>query len=147
LLCYGSLAGGFMSERWLGVEEPRETLENRSLTKYKLIIDEFGGWGLFQKLLHTLSQIAEHHSVGVAAVAIRWVLDQPGVNSVIVGARNQNHLAGTLAALRLRLTSADQEKILDVLSESTCPGGDVYALERDRQGVHGRIMRYNLNTK
>ena len=33
LLCYGSVAGGFLSERWLGVAEPAQTLENRSLIK------------------------------------------------------------------------------------------------------------------
>ena len=140
LLCYGSLAGGFFSERWLGVEEPSEPLENRSLTKYKLIIDEFGGWRLFQDLLKTLSSIGP-----IGAVAIRWVLDQPGVSSVIVGARNQTHLAGTLAALQLRLNAEDRRRIDDVLSRSSGPRGDVYSLERDRAGLHGKIMRYNLN--
>ncbi len=44
LLCYGSVAGGFLSDSWFGRPEPRLPLENRSLTKYKLIIDDFGGW-------------------------------------------------------------------------------------------------------
>src|SRR5262249_49081463 len=35
LICYGTLAGGFISEHWLGQPEPAGTLENRSLTKYK----------------------------------------------------------------------------------------------------------------
>ena len=47
-LCYGSVAGGFLSDKWLGVAEPATPLENRSLVKYKLIIDDFGGWDLFQ---------------------------------------------------------------------------------------------------
>src|SRR5262245_37155751 len=38
ILCYGTVAGGFLSDHWLGKAEPREPLENRSLTKYKLII-------------------------------------------------------------------------------------------------------------
>ncbi len=145
LLCYGSLAGGFISERWLGAKEPEEPLENRSLTKYKLIIDEFGGWSLFQDLLKTLSSIGVRHSVPMGAVAIRWVLDQPGVTAVIVGARSRTHLASTLAALPLGLTRSDLSDIGEILSRSTGPPGDVYALERDRQGAHGRIMRYNSN--
>ena len=44
IFCYGTVAGGFLSERWLGQAEPAGPLANRSLTKYKLIIDEFGGW-------------------------------------------------------------------------------------------------------
>jgi hypothetical protein len=31
-------------------------LSNRSLIKYRLIIDDFGGWALFQKLLEALHQ-------------------------------------------------------------------------------------------
>ena len=33
LLCYGTIAGGFLTERYLGAIEPHEPLENRSLTK------------------------------------------------------------------------------------------------------------------
>ena len=52
LLCYGTLAGGLLSDAWLGQAEPTEPLANRSHTKYKLIIEDFGGWDLFQELLH-----------------------------------------------------------------------------------------------
>ena len=98
LLCYGTLAGGFLSERWLGVPAPSEPLENRSLVKYRLIIDEFGGWARFQELLAGLHGVAARHGVGIGAVAIRWVLDQPGVAGVIVGARHARHLADIAVA-------------------------------------------------
>ena len=64
LLCYGTVAGGFLSERWLGEAEPAEPLPNRSLVKYKLIIDDFGGWDAFQALLKTLSGVAAKHGCG-----------------------------------------------------------------------------------
>src|ERR687897_388785 len=64
LLCYGTVAGGFLSERWLGAREPAEPFANRSLTKYKLIIDDFGGWDLFQELLRALDRVARRHDVG-----------------------------------------------------------------------------------
>jgi aryl-alcohol dehydrogenase-like predicted oxidoreductase len=57
LLCYGTVAGGFLSERWLGVAEPMPPYENRSMVKYKLMIQEFGGWELFQSLLQTLIKL------------------------------------------------------------------------------------------
>ncbi len=145
VLCYGALAGGFLSKRWLGVAEPAEPLENRSLSKYKLIIDEFGGWVLFQELLTVLQAIARRHEVTIGAVAIRWVLEQPGVRSVIVGSRNALHLPATTSALRFRLTAIDHAELSGVLSRSRGPSGDVYTLERDRDGIHGRIMRYNLS--
>jgi len=146
LLCYGALAGGFMHARWLGQPEPSEPLENRSLTKYKLIIDECGGWTRFQSLLALLHDIAEAHGVGIGAVAMRWVLDQPAVGAVIAGARNRDHLTDTLAVESLVLSAYDQARLDAHLAGQPVPPGDVYELERDRDGRHGRIMRYNLNT-
>lgn len=145
LLCYGALAGGFLGRRWLGQPEPQEPLENRSLTKYKLIIDETGGWARFQVLLARLDEIATRHGVGIGAVAVAWVLAQPGVAAVIAGARDSSHLADTVAGATLQLTAADHGAIDAFLAETPVPSGDVYALERDRGGRHGRIMRYNLN--
>lgn len=145
MLAFGAVAGGFISEKWLGVDEPLEPLENRSLTKYKLIIDEFGGWTLFQELLQLLDAIARRHDVKIGTVAIRWVLDQPAVAAVIVGARHAGHLDATRRALELQLTESDRASIAELLARSAGPDGEVYALERDRDGAHGRIMRYNLN--
>ena len=59
LLPYGTVAGGFLGDRWLGRPEPTGPLENRSLTKYKLIIDDFGGWALFQELLCAARGVAD----------------------------------------------------------------------------------------
>jgi aryl-alcohol dehydrogenase-like predicted oxidoreductase len=142
-LCYGSVLGGFLSERWLGVAEPTGALENRSLTKYKLIIDEALGWDAFQDLLLKLRGIAERHGVTVGAIGIAWVLAQPQVAAAIVGARDASHLAETVAALTVRLDPQE----LAILDRACGRGvaGDVYELERDRSGPHGRIMKYNLS--
>jgi aryl-alcohol dehydrogenase-like predicted oxidoreductase len=146
-LCYGALAGGFLSERWLGRAEPEEPLENRSLTKYKLIIDELGGWVLFQELLATLSAIASRHGSRIGAVAIRWALLQPNVASVITGVRTATHLASTLTAPSLPLDDEDLSRIGAILARASGPSGDVYALEREKGGRHAAIMRYDLNTR
>ena len=145
LLCYGTVAGGFLSERWLGVPEPRDPLANRSLAKYKLIIDDFGGWPLFQELLATLRAIGRKHGASLTAVATRWVLDRPQVAGAIVGARYADHLPDNLAVFSFALDEADRAAIDAILARRTGPMGDTYALERDREGRHGRIMNYNLN--
>ena len=145
LLCYGALAGGFLHERWLNAPEPAEPLENRSLVKYKLIIDDFGGWALFQRLLATLASIARAHATTIGAIALRYVLDQPPVAAAIVGARSTAHLAPTLAATQITLSADEHASLTQWLNDSTGPLGDVYALERDQRGRHGSIMRYNLN--
>jgi len=145
LLCYGSVAGGFLADRWLGAPEPRQPLENRSLTKYKLIIDDFGGWSLFQELLRALRRIADRHNTDIATVASRAMLDRPQVASVIVGARNRSHLPANLAITVLKLTADDHAEINAVLTQRKGPDGDCFTLERDRAGRHGAIMKYNLN--
>ena len=101
--------------------------------------------GRFQALLALLDQIAMRHGVGIGAVAVAWVLAQSGVAAVIAGARDSSHLADTVAGATLQLTEADQTAIDAFLMETPVPPGDVYELERDRDGRHGRIMRYNLN--
>jgi len=145
LFCYGTVAGGFLSDKWLGRAEPEHPLENRSLTKYKLIIDDFGGWELFQALLATLRAIADRHGVDIATVASAAMLTRPGVAAVIVGARNRDHLAPNLAIADIRLSAADQSEIDAILDQAKPLEGDVYTLERDREGRHGSIMKYNLN--
>lgn len=144
LLCYGALAGGFLSERYLDRPDPREPLENRSLVKYRLIIEEFGGWDRFQEMLAALATIAARYGVGISAVAIRWVLDQPGVSGVIVGARHARHLEQTLQAGGLALDEEDRAAVARVQSTSSGPAGDVYELERVKGGPHASIMRYTL---
>jgi aryl-alcohol dehydrogenase-like predicted oxidoreductase len=145
LLCYGTIAGGFLSARWLGQPAPAEPLANRSLVKYRLIIEEFGGWDAFQALLRVLDGIACKHGVSITAVATRWVLDQPEVAGIIIGARYADHLPDNLAVFRFAMDEADRAALDAVLAQCPGPAGDTYALERDREGPHGRIMRYDLN--
>lgn len=145
VFCYGTVAGGFLGERWLGAPDPSQPLENRSLTKYKLIVDDFGGWPLFQELLQALKRVGDRHGADIATVASRYVLDRPGVDGVIVGARSRAHLAANIAISALRLREADSAEIAAVLARSRPLDGDIYALERDRAGRHGAIMKYDLN--
>jgi aryl-alcohol dehydrogenase-like predicted oxidoreductase len=147
LLCYGTLAGGFLTERWLGQTDPGFEFENRSLIKYRLIIDEFGTWEVFQHLLGVLKDIGDKHGVSLSTVATRWVLDQRQVGAAIVGARYARHLPQTLEVFGFELDAKDRSAIQAVLNTAPGPQGSVFALERDRKGRHGRIMKYNLNTK
>jgi aryl-alcohol dehydrogenase-like predicted oxidoreductase len=145
LLCYGTVSGGFLSERWLGRTAPTVDLGNRSLIKYKLIIDDFGGWDLFQELLRVLARLADKHGTDIATVASRVILDRDEVAAVIVGAVNTAHLASHEQIGGLRLNLAELAAIAEVTDRRQGPAGDIYELERDRRGVHGRIMKYELN--
>ena len=145
LLCYGAVAGGFLSDKWLGASAPDGELENRSLVKYRLIIEEFGGWALFQRLLAVLRRIADRHGVDVSTIATAAALQRDRVAAVIVGARNQSHLPANLAVSALKLTEEERGDIEAAVAEANDLPGDVYTLERDRTGPHGAIMKYNLS--
>ncbi len=145
LLCYGTVAGGLLSARYLGAPEPEPPLENRSLTKYKLIVDDFGGWALFQQMLATLGGIAEKHRASVATVAIRYILQQTGVGAAIVGVRHPRHLPDTLQSFRFELDEEDLDAIGQVAGRAHGPGGDIYSAERVKGGKHASIMKYNLS--
>jgi aryl-alcohol dehydrogenase-like predicted oxidoreductase len=146
LLCYGSVAGGLLSDAFFRKPEPQEPHENRSLTKYLLMVEEMGGWPTFQSLLETLREIANAYDTDIASVATAYCLSQKAVRACIVGARNVKHVAAHVA-LRdtLHLSSKDVEKIEKVRAMFKSIPGDVYELERDTAGTHGRIMKYNLS--
>ena len=57
----------------------RVSANTYSKGKYASVIREAGGWDWFQILLSTLDGIAKKHSVDIATVSSRWVLDQPQV--------------------------------------------------------------------
>ena len=145
ILCYGVVAGGFLSDRYLHQEDPSPPLENRSLTKYRLIIEEYGGWEPFQEMLRILRELAEKYGVGIAEIASRYILQKKGVAGIILGARNTRHLQKMQQVFDFYLSSDDVQLVDDLKSRHPGPEGPFYALERVKDGPHGRIMKYNLN--
>jgi aryl-alcohol dehydrogenase-like predicted oxidoreductase len=142
LLCYGTLAGGFLTDRYLN-QPPPTSLSNRSLIKYRLIIDEFGGWKLFQQTLQALAQVARRHATTVASVAVQYILTQPTVCGVILGLPHGDRTEFTPSAFEL--SKQDLDVLNRVLAGRRGPSGDCFALERNTDGPHAAIMRYNLN--
>jgi aryl-alcohol dehydrogenase-like predicted oxidoreductase len=130
LLAYGTLCGGLLSDRYLDrPEPPPAALNTASLRKYKQMIDAWGGWGLFQRLLSVLRTIADKHDASIANVAVRYVLDRPAVAGVIVGARLgvAEHVGDNARVFRIRLDAEDLEAIEAVLGQSR----DLYRLIGD----------------
>ncbi len=66
------------------------------------------------------------------------------VAAIIIGAINVAHLRANQRISQLQLAGEDVATIGAVLREHRGPQGDVFGLERDREGRHGRIMKYNL---
>lgn len=127
LLAFGTLAGGFLSEKWLNKPEPDATaLATWSEMKYKRFIDASGGWTSFQQVLSVLKDIAASHKTSVASVASRYILDQPAVAAVIVGARLgiSQHVTDTLSLFRLQLKAAEKQAIKSAIEKLKPIHGD-----------------------
>lgn len=132
LLAFGTLAGGFLSERWLGKPEPQ--LDNQltwSQMKYKRYIDEAGGWNAYQQLLTTLHSIAKKHNVSIANLASKYIMEQPAVGGVIIGARlgASEHIQDNEKLFSFSLDEASRQELTSALSKlKTIPGdcGDEY---------------------
>ncbi len=88
LLAYGTVAGGWLTERWLGQPEPDwERTGTWSMMKYGRFMRVAGGWDALQRVLAATKRVADRHGVSIANIATRCILDHPGVAGVIVGAR------------------------------------------------------------
>lgn len=114
LLAYGTLAGGFLTDRFLDQPEPTAAdLNTASLRKYKGMIDKWGGWALFQNLLRAMRQVADKHGVTIANVAVRFVLQQTAVAGAIVGTRLgvTEHRADTQRVFGFTLDDSDMEEL------------------------------------
>jgi aryl-alcohol dehydrogenase-like predicted oxidoreductase len=142
LLPYGVLAGGFLDAKYLGARPPGRM--NRSLTKYRLIIEEAGGWETYQDLLRVLCSIARKHAAPLELIAASWVLDRPEVRAIILGVGSRSRAARNTALAKIVLDSEDRQRIRTQLDRQKIPAGDMYDLERDESGPHSAIIKTNL---
>jgi aryl-alcohol dehydrogenase-like predicted oxidoreductase/enamine deaminase RidA (YjgF/YER057c/UK114 family) len=132
LLAFGTVAGGFLSGKWLNQSEPRlDDALTWSQMKYKRFIDAAGGWTKFQEFLQVLDEVSSASGMSIANVASRYILEQPGVGGVIVGARlgRSEHIAENKALLTQSLDDASSSKIRKALQAmDRIPGdcGDEY---------------------
>ncbi len=127
MLAFGTLAGGFLSDRWVGVADPTpQGLETWSQMKYYRFIEVAGGWDVFQTLLRAVREVADKHGVSVANVASRYVLDRPGVAAVIVGARLgvSENIEDSRHVFGFRLDHEDEHRLAGAAAALTPIPGD-----------------------
>jgi len=132
LLAYGTVAGGWLTERWLGQPEPAwERIGTWSQMKYGRFIRAAGGWDAYQRVLSAAARVAARRQTSIANVASRFILDRPGVAAVIVGARlsEREHIADTQRLFSFTLTGDDREELqaaIDTLHAIPGDCGDEY---------------------
>ncbi len=111
IMVWGPLAGGLLSGKYRrGQPHPPGS---RHLNEWgePPIRDE----GRLYDIIETLVAIAGERGVPVSQVALAWLLGRPGICTVVIGARNEEQLAGNLGAAELSL-SDDECARLDKIS-------------------------------
>lgn len=71
-------------------------------------------WEQFYNIVDVLIQIATKRNVSVSEVALNWLLQRPGISTVIVGARNEKQLRENLKTVNWQLTKSEMEALSSV---------------------------------
>ena len=105
ILPWSPLAGGFLSGKFS--REAKGPEGSRRTTFDFPPIDRERAFNI----IDTMRPIASTHGVSVARVALAWLVHQPHVTSVIIGARTREQLADNLAAAELKLSAQELETL------------------------------------
>lgn len=89
-----------------------------------------GSHSLRVLLLQVLHDIGEKHGVSASCVAARWVLQQPGVAAIVLGARNATHVRDTQRLFSFVLDESDLLDLDAAYEGANQPTTDVYVWER-----------------
>ncbi len=102
VIVYNPLAGGFLSGKYRKGDEPREGTRFTLGTAGRRYQHRY--WDEAQlDAVTTLADAVQNREQNMAAVAVAWVLAQPGITSAIIGASKPEQLADTVPAADLQL--------------------------------------------
>lgn len=108
LMVWSPLAGGLLSGKYgrnmKGPEDSRRiNFDFPPVNKEKAF-----------DIVEVMQAIAQEKEISVAQVALAWLLHQPAVTSVIIGAKKTAQLEDNLKAVDVKLTTEDLEKLNEV---------------------------------
>lgn len=131
LLPWSPLGGGWLTGKYLRDVRPEGAtrLGERGVDAWEQQNEDPRTW----RIVDAVAEVAEAHGATSSQVALAWLVAQPAVTSVILGARSVDQLRDNLGAVELELTSDELEK----LTEVSAPEVDDYPY-----GKPGRAQRH-----
>jgi len=108
VMCYGPLAQGLLTGKY-GADS-RFGLDDR---RHRLPHFQHGFLDRSMVAFEHLHRVAARHGKTTAQVALRWVLDHPGVTSVVVGAKTPQQLDENLGAIGWALAPDEWHSLLE----------------------------------
>jgi aryl-alcohol dehydrogenase-like predicted oxidoreductase len=110
IMPWSPLAGGFLSGKYtrnneIAGDSRRDAFDFPPVNKQKAY-----------DLIDLMAEIGKNHHVTVANVALNWVIQQPGMTSTIIGAKNLEQLNDNIASVNLQLTSDELQRLNEASS-------------------------------
>jgi aryl-alcohol dehydrogenase-like predicted oxidoreductase len=102
VITYFSLASGFLTGKY----RKKEDLEGAREEMVKKYFNEKG-----LNKLKTLDEISKAHQVSNAAVALRWLMQQPAVTAPIASATKESHLDAFEEAVNMKLSPQEMVRL------------------------------------
>jgi aryl-alcohol dehydrogenase-like predicted oxidoreductase len=109
IMVWGPLAGGFLTGKyrknqpWPGgtrIASPADHLPFDEERAYRIV--------------DVLDHVAKERNATIAEIALRWLLHQPGVSSVVFGSRSREQLITNLRAPDIELSNDDRIRLEEV---------------------------------
>jgi aryl-alcohol dehydrogenase-like predicted oxidoreductase len=124
VLPWSPLAGGWLSGRYRrGMEAPEDG--SRVAWAEMAGWDETGfsarGSGKTWDIIDEIIKISEELEATPAQVSLRWLMQRPGVTSVLVGAKKMQHLTDNLQASQIELSDDQMQRLNKVSGASKLP--------------------------
>lgn len=116
LIPWSPLAGGFLTGKYKpSGQQPEGRFSDRSHQRSASLLDNPRAFEAVQKL----SGVAAEKGVPLSQLALAWTLQQPAISSSIIGPRTREQLEDNLAALDVKFTSEELQRI-----DQISPPGD-----------------------
>jgi aryl-alcohol dehydrogenase-like predicted oxidoreductase len=134
LLPWSPLGGGYLSGKYRRGQQPSGDTRLGENPDRGMEAWERRGTDRTWRIIDALTEVAEGRGVSMAASALAWVTDRPGVTSTILGARTVEQLRANLEAADLHLT-LEETAALDVASDlgaADYPYGEMGEQQRSR---------------
>nr|WP_319997187.1 aldo/keto reductase [uncultured Draconibacterium sp.] len=125
LMVWSPLAGGLLSGKY---SRDAETQEGRRVNFDFPPVNKEKAYDI----LDVMRKIADNKGVTVAQIALSWLLHQPAVTSVIIGANKPEQLADNLSSVDVKLDSEELDQLNEVSKLS--PEYPGWMIERQGSG-------------
>jgi aryl-alcohol dehydrogenase-like predicted oxidoreductase len=107
VLSYGTLAGGVLTGKFREIPELPEGDHRDQFYEFFKEPE----WTAIQGLLKEIRAVAEELGVTPAQVSTRWAIQQPGITTALVGAKNADQAAANAKAGEFELDQTSLERI------------------------------------